>query len=413
MAKQLPPIIASFAQEERTTEIATRSRSVDWYSAIGQVLPNPDVILKKLGRNISEYTKLLADARVQAAVTSRKAGTAAREWALTVDGVVPAQYEIVKAVFDNLDMEHTIREILDSVLFGYKPLEVNWAKQGDYILPASVVGKPPDWFRFGEDNELRFLTKTNMVQGEEVPPRKFIVAQNGGSYENPYGSPVLAATYWPVLFRHNGFRFWSTFLEKYGTPWILAKAAAGDQEERIAEVATMLEKMVQDAVAVVPNDYEINMIEGKRSDAAVSFDKYLQASSTEISIAILGTNLTTEVKGGSFAASKSHMEVREDIVDADVRIVERAFNCLIRWIYEINFGLTAVRPAYYMSVVKDVDKDLAERDAILVDKVGVQFSPAYIQRAYDLQEDVDFTMSGSTAEPVPETLPIPAPVPEE
>jgi len=406
MAKQRTPLIASFAEEERAGDIATRSRSIDWYNSLGATLPNPDEVLKKLGVDIGEYKKLLSDPRVQAATTSRKAGSVAREWELTVEGVPKAQYDIIRSTFEALDMEQIIKEILDAVLYGYKPLEISWQKQGDLILPSAFTGKPPDWFRFGDSNELRFLTKTNMVEGEEVPPRKFVVAQNDASYENPYGTPVLSACYWPVKFRHNGYRFWTTFLEKYGMPWIIAKAAPGDQEDRINQVATMLENMVQDAIAVVPSDYEVEMKESSRGDASDSYAQYMDAASTEISIAILGTNLTTEVKGGSYAAAKSHMEVREDIIDADVRVVSRAFNILIRYIYEINWGVAGKKPEFYMAAVKDVDKDLAERDAIL-SQVGVKFTPEYVGRAYDLQPDVDFTMAGSTVDPAPSPSPAP------
>jgi len=404
MSKKYDPILASFADTEDTAgQIATRQRSIDWYDTLGSTLPNPDPVLKNLGKDISEYTKLLSDPRVQAAVTSRKAGTSSREWDITVDDVVPAQYEIVKGIFATMNVNRVIKEILDSVLFGYKPLEVMWQKQGDLVIPGRVVGKPPDWFRYDDENALRFLTKTDMINGEVVPDRKFLVSSNDASYANPYGTPILAACYWPVKFRHNGYRFWTVFLEKYGMPWITAKAPQGAKQTRINEIATMLENMVQDSIAVVPEDYKIEMLENKHGDTAASYDQYLQATSTEISIAILGTNLTTEVKGGSFAAAKSHMEVRSDIVNSDVRIVEDTMNELIKWIYEINWGPDQVLPKFYMFKSAEVDLEKAERDAILTDKVGVRFTSEYVQRAYDLKEGEDFTMgepTGSTVDPI-------------
>lgn len=412
MSKRYDPIMAQFAEQDRAGDIATRAQSVDWYTSLGQTLPNPDPVLKKLGRDVDEYQKLLADARVQAAVTSRKAGSVAREWSLTSEGVDERQYEIVSAIFKKLDITRIIKESLDSVLFGYKPLEISWVKDGDLILPQRVIGKPSNWFRFGEENELRFLTKSNALRGEEVPDRKFLVAQNGASYENPYGNPVLSAVYWPVKFRHNGYKFWTIFLEKYGMPWILAKAPAGEQENRIQKTADMLTDMVADAIAVVPDGYDIQMVEGRKGDSADSYDKYMQSCSTEISIAILGTNLTTEVKGGSFAAARSHMEVRADIVDADTTIVVDIMNQLIDWIYQINWG-SGKQPEFLMFESTDVDKEVAERDAILVEQVGVRFTEEYIAKTYDLQPGVDFTLSDSTVEPTAPGVPPIEPPPVE
>ena len=56
-------------------------------------------------------------------------------------------------------------------------------------------------------------------------------------------------------------------------------------------------------------------------------------------ISILGQTLTTEIGStGSYAASNTHMQVRQDIVDSDKKLVEGVINQLIQWIYEINFA---------------------------------------------------------------------------
>jgi phage gp29-like protein len=55
----------------------------------------------------------------------------------------------------------------------------------------------------------------------------------------------------------------------------------------------------------------------------------LESCKTEVAIAILGQNLTTEVKGGLYAAAESHMAVRQDIIYGDKKLVEDTFNELI------------------------------------------------------------------------------------
>ena len=46
---------------------------------------------------------------------------------------------------------------------------------GSLIVPGEVVGKPPEWFHFDADNNLRFKTRDNPFHGEEIPPRKFLL----------------------------------------------------------------------------------------------------------------------------------------------------------------------------------------------------------------------------------------------
>ena len=56
-----------------SAEIATRKNYIDFYT-LNLYLPNPDTVLKKLGKDIRVYTDLLADGRVWSGFTSYKAG---------------------------------------------------------------------------------------------------------------------------------------------------------------------------------------------------------------------------------------------------------------------------------------------------------------------------------------------------
>lgn len=106
-----------------------------------------------------------------------------------------------------------------------------------------------------------------------------------------------------------------------------------------------------------------------------------------MSKAILGQTLTTELENtGSFAASKTHMDVRADILNGDKRLVEQTFNTLIRWIHKINFPTSVEIPKFSLFKEEDVDKELAERDRILTD-AGVMFTKSYFMRTYGLDAD--------------------------
>lgn len=399
--------MATKTSRSRRGHIATRQASPDFYETVMGILPNPDPILKKMGKDISAYKDLMSDSRVKAAVGSRRSGVTSMDWELDQYDSDQRAYDVIMDLFDSLDMHDLWTEILDAVYYGYKPIELIYKKVGPYILPASIIPKPPEWFKFGDRNELRFLTRQNMIQGIPVSPVKFITATHEADYNNPYGNPVMSAVFWPVKFRQNGYRFWTTFLEKYGMPWIKGTAPVGAKAEDIEGIADMLENMVQDAIAVVPGDYDIDMVSGggERSSSSGSYDQYIAASNVEIAIAILGGNLSTEVRGGSYAAAQAQMEVRSDIVDNDKRIVERVFNRIIELVYAYNFNGT--RPVFRLSKPTEVTKDHAERDAILVRDVGIKFTKKYISERYGLgDDDFEYDVGGtaSTDTSVPDNI---------
>jgi len=367
-----------------SAEIATRQRSIDFYS-LGMYLPNPDPVLKKMGKDIVVYNELLSDGHLGGCVTSREAGVKSLEWMIDRGKAQTRQAKIIEDLFKNMDIDNILSEILKAPLFGYSPLEVIWERIGNYILPKDIVGKPHEWFVFSEDNELRFRTRENW-NGEPLPPRKFLLARHKPTYQNPYGFAELSRCFWPITFKKGGYKFWVVFTEKYGTPFLIGKVPRGTQKSEIDILADKLEQMIQDAIAVIPDDSSVEMLVAQGKGASPSiFKDLIESCKAEVSIALLGQNLTTEVKGGSYAATESHMEVRKDITDSDKKMAERVFNELIGWTWELNFS-AGEKPVFSMYEMEDVDKTLAERDELLA-SAGVKFSKKYYMKGYGFEEE--------------------------
>ena len=66
-----------------------------------------------------------------------------------------------------------------------------------------------------------------MVEGEELPDRKFIIHSVGGKDGSPYGLGVGHRLFWPVFFKRQGISFWLIFAEKFGTPTAVGKYPGG------------------------------------------------------------------------------------------------------------------------------------------------------------------------------------------
>ena len=368
-----------------TDEIATRKRALNFYS-LANILPDPDIVLRKQGKDIRIYKELLCDPHVFACTQSRKAGVLSLDWEINRGLDKDKNAEAIEKLLRKLNVHKLISDILEATQFGYQPLEIMWKKtKSGHVFPEKVIAKPPEWFCFDDDNNLKFRTKSNYY-GEIVPDKKFLLAQNNPSYNNPYGERTLSRVFWPVTFKKGGLKFWVVFTEKYGMPHLIGKHPRGATKEETNTLADMLEDMVQDAIAVIPDDSSVEIQEANKTSSADIYEKLIDKMNAEISKAVLGQTLTTEIgTTGSYAASNTHMKVRQDIIDSDRKLVESVINQLIQWIYEINFSNEDV-PIFEMYAPEDVDLTLAQRDKIL-SETGIRFNKEYFIKTYGLKEE--------------------------
>jgi phage gp29-like protein len=366
-----------------TDQIATRDRSID-YMGLGLVLPNPDPILKARGEDIRVYRDLRSDAHVGGCVRRRKSAVKALERGLDRAKSKSRLARDIEAMLAALDLDRIVGEIMEAVLYGYQPMEITWARVGRLVMPVNVESKPPEWFCFDTENRLRFKTRAKPMEGEEVPPKKFLLPRQEPTYANPYGFPDLSMCFWPLVFKKGGVKFWIGFAEKYGTPWAIGKVPRGTPQGEMDALADRLDAMIQDAVAVIPDDGSVDIIEaaGKSASADLYKDLVMYCRS-EVSIALTGTNQTVEADANR-ASSASGLEVAEDIRDGDAGIVAAAINQLIRWTVEINWG-GADAPVWEMWDQRALDKLRADRDKSVSDS-GAKFTNSYWLRAYDYQE---------------------------
>jgi phage gp29-like protein len=368
-------------------EVASRDRALSMSSYMGY-LPNPDPILKQQGKDISIYEELRTDPHVISQIGSRKAGIRSMKWEIDRGKSKSKQAEFIEDIFKNiLKMPKIISQILEAPLYGYKFMEIMWEKRGEYIVPTDVVGKPCEWFCFDTDNMPRFRTKGD-INGELLPSMKFLMPTHDADYKNPYGFPLLSACFWSVVFKRGGLKFWSVFTEKYSMPFIIGKTPRGTNTQENNDLLDMLDEMIQDAVAVIPDDSSVEIITGSDKGSSDIYEKLCKYCNADISKALLGQTLTTEVGDkGSYAAGKVHEGVRSDLIESDAEMVADEFNNLIRMLIDINFGSAGKDyPQIVFYYPEDVDKDLAERDQIL-SNTGVAFSKKYFMKAYGFEEE--------------------------
>lgn len=340
---------ASRVPRELASAIAPRSTDPDLVTFLG-LLPNPDRILRKLGRTDEVFDDVLTDAHVASVVASRKGAVLSREW-----GVRPASArradrkaaELCEQVLPTLRMREALTSLLDAPLWGRAYLEVMWELRDGMVVPVQLLPRPQRRFVYGEQEELRVLTRTAALVGDRVPARKILQARNHPTYDNPYGDAALSRCFWPYAFKKAGFKWWTAFAERYGMPWVIGTLPRGASDPEKLALDTALSRAVVDAVLRVTEGTKIELVQAAGTTSSQVYDAFTSANNAEISKAILGQTLTTEMGDtGSFAAAKVHGDVREDIAQTDEALVAETMCELLGWITELNFqGATA--PEFY------------------------------------------------------------------
>ena len=400
-----PTDFVSFGEARATPslseQIATRDRSMDM--SFGFILPNPDPILKRQGKDIAVYRDMRSRASVGGPIRRRKAAVKALEWRVERGKASARVTRLANDVLATYDMDRLINEITNAVLFGYQPLELVWGPFNGAAAPLQVIGKPQEWFFFDNAAQLRFRSRQQPLQGEELEPRKFLLARQEASYENPYGFADLSMCFWADTFMRGGLKFWVTFTEKYGTPWLVGKQPRGTPGSEVNNLLDKLEAMVQDAVAAIPDDSSIDILEsGDKGASADLYERLLMYCRSEINIALLGQNQSTE-SNSNRASATAGLEVAKTIRDGDAALVMATMNQLLRWLTDLHDGEQAPAPTFVLFEEEDVNTQQAVRDETLT-KAGVKFTKEYWMRVYRLQDgDIEEAPAGPSMPTAPAT----------
>ena len=378
--------------------VATRVAALD-FNALGQLLPNPDPILKATGKDIKTYRDIARDSHVGACIRRRKSAVKALQWGLDRGQANARVARAVQDMLDRLDLERIIGNALDATLYGYAPMEIDWVAgagsgtpgpQGGQgapfagVWPADVIALPPEWFCFDTDNALRFKTRAAPVFGELLPERKFLLPRQDATYQNPYGLGDLALCYWPVVFKKGGMKFWLNFAEKFGSAFLFGTLPRGADAAERSAMLDDLAALVQNGVGVIPDDGSVAPVEvAGKSASADLYEKLVLHCRGEISIVLTGSNQSVEKDAGK-ASAYAGLDVAEDLRDADAEIVAATVNQLIRWTVDLNWpGQAAPTFSLWDQAAKDelqAARDKSNHEA------GAVFTKSFWVRNYGYQE---------------------------
>jgi phage gp29-like protein len=368
-------------------EIVSRSNDPKFFSVL-DVLPNPDPILRKIGKRDDVFDAVGADAHVMGEKRSIRAALLKFEYRLVPGGEQAADkaaFELCSRILEQrpapgMRWHDVIWNMEQAAFLGFRVHEIEWAREGSLIVPTLLADKPNRRFAFGMKNELRYFTRENMFQGLEADAFRFLLTRHMPSHDNPYGEALYSSCFWPYTFKHAGLKFFVKFCEKYGFPWPIGKYPEGTQQKDQEALAEALQKMVQDAVAVVPQGNDVEMLNQSQT-GNTAHESLIHLCNAELSKALTSQTLTTEVgDSGSRALGDVHREKELTVSEADREMVQDTFNEFFSWITLINFaGAAAPRFEFFNEAEARKDwVDVLDKATTMID-VPVAFAHEVMQ----------------------------------
>ena len=127
-----------------------------------------------------------------------------------------------------------------------------------------------------------------------------------------------------TISKKNMLAFWDQFGEIFGMPVRIGKTTSRDPAERI-KIEQMLDGMGAAAWGLFPEGTEIEIKETGRGDAFNVYDKRIDRANSEMSKGVLNQTMTID-SGSSLSQSETHLEVFENVVDADADFIRDLVN---------------------------------------------------------------------------------------
>ena len=175
--------------------------------------------------------------------------------------------------------------------------------------------------------------------------------------------------------------FWDTFGELFGMPIRIGKTISRDAKE-INKVEKMLSDMGAAAWGLFPEGTEIDIKESSRGEAFNVYDKRIERANREMSKGILNQTMTID-DGGSLSQSQVHLEVFENVVEADADFLRDVVNnSLLPFMAMHGFGVDGLAFEWDDSV----EYTPAEQTAIetMLVNGGYEIDPKYWVEKYNI-----------------------------
>lgn len=180
--------------------------------------------------------------------------------------------------------------------------------------------------------------------------------------------------------KKNALAFWDTFAEIFGMPMRIARTNTRDDKER-KRMEKMMSDMGTEGWGIFQEGTEIEVVESSKGDAFNVYDKRIDRANSELSKLIIGQTMTIE-DGSSLSQSETHLEVFQNLVEADCDMLRDIINNqLIPRMIKHGFPIQGIHFDWDYSVDYTPEQQKAYEELVLN---NYEVDPKYFIEKYNM-----------------------------
>jgi phage gp29-like protein len=376
-------------------ELSASSGSAAWLGNVLDRMPvtNTEFLQRHEGRGLWDvFEEMMHDPHIQSVFRSRRAGVAGRSWEVVAGDDSTKARRIAGFVRKTLaavpNFEHALAHLMKAIPYGHSVAEIMWRIDADAVRIDALRTRRPERFVLEANSEIKLLDSEN-GQAKALPCRKFLCHRNDPQDDVPYAAPLLLSLYWPWYFKKHASAFWMVLAEKFGIPSVIGRYPAHFTDADVGNLVRALTNLQQDSVAAVPADTKVELENIPVGEKGSFFRELLDFMNAEISKTVLGGTLTQEVgRVGSYAAAKTHQEVRQEIIAADARLLQTTLNStLIRWLVDFNYGPAVTAPQFVIDYLPARGTPEFAQTLKTLSEMGYRVPSQFIAETFGLPEE--------------------------
>ncbi len=299
----------------------------------------------------------------------------------------------IRALVKRAGFRSLLKDLLDSLGKGYSVCEIIW-QRGAKWRPARYEWRDPRFFIFDRTSrrQLRLLDESDLAEGIELAPYKFIVHLPHLKTGLPIRGGLARVAAWSWMCKNYAVKDWLAFAEVFGMPLRIGKYQSGASKEDIAILKMAVANLGSDAAAVIPESMRIDLVDSVKgvSGGNVMFEKLANWLDAQVSRGILGQTATTQGTPGKLGGDDAQAEVRSDIRNDDaLQLAESINRDLVRPYIDLNFG---PRENYPELALREADQDDLTLLTTALEKLvplGLRVEQSVVRDKYGLPDPAD------------------------
>jgi len=300
------------------------------------------------------------DDRITAVLATRISGLLGLPRVVSPGGDSDADQELADAVSDRIDTwapNDTLAELLHWYhMSGFALAQVIWDFEDKEWVPRLQVWNP-QWIWWNESQRVYYATTRQGMIQLDLESGQWLMLTKG---QRPWMAGAVRSLTIPWLSRQFAWRDFNRYNERHGLPIVKGMVPASSEAEDKDTFFKNLRTLASSTTVTLPQNvdggganYDLELLEAK-DGSYETFPRMFDIANTAIAVRLLGQNLSTEVKGGSFAAAKVQERVRMDLTAADEAELSQFFDLLIAlWAKFNNTGGAALPVARWTTEAPD------------------------------------------------------------